>query len=218
MLKLKMAFPVLMIVYCSVVKVSDFMWRHILVLNICEWQNTSHIHKFRKRKRILSQKKWRDLHMKGRHKHMEASLKRFDNHRCGTVSTECSHIFTFFWSRKTSVIVEISQLSFSMFVCAFPPEISSVFGKSFPFLFSFFVNTLASRQLNNVLLSLIISYFNSEPTHGNIFPNNLITNMEKFVLPYKLICNKNCFKNNTWLSRKLAKLKNTVITLHILIS
>ena len=28
------------------------------------------------------QKKWRDLQMEGTHKHLEASLKCFDNHRC----------------------------------------------------------------------------------------------------------------------------------------
>ena len=39
----------------------------------------------------------------------------------------------------TSVIVEIYQISFCVFVCAFPPEISSFSGKSFPFLFPFFL-------------------------------------------------------------------------------
>ena len=33
----------------------------------------------------------------------------------------------------TSVIVEIFQLSFRVFVCAFPLKIFSFFGKSFPF-------------------------------------------------------------------------------------
>ena len=56
----------------------------------------------------------------------------------GTIFTICSHTFTFFWPRKTSVI-EIYQISFSVFVCAFPPEISSFFLKSFPFLLPFFV-------------------------------------------------------------------------------
>ena len=41
--------------------------------------------------------------------------------------------------RKTSEIIEIYQISFHFYVCAFPPEISSFFGKSFPFLFTFFV-------------------------------------------------------------------------------
>ena len=50
-----------------------------------------------------------------------------------------SHTFTLFWSRKTSVIVEVFQLSFCVFVCAFPLEISSFFGKSFLFVFLFFV-------------------------------------------------------------------------------
>ena len=90
---------------------------------------------------------WRDLQMKGTHKHTEAELICFDNHRCISQSEESKCMWThgkdgtkdLFWSWKTSVIVEISQLSFHVFVCVFPPEISSFFGKSFPFLFPFFV-------------------------------------------------------------------------------
>ena len=55
------------------------------------------------------------------------------------VFTVCSHTFTLFWSRKTSVIVEIFQLSICVFVCAFRPVISSFFGKRFSCLFLFFV-------------------------------------------------------------------------------
>ena len=56
------------------------------------------------------------------------------------VFTMCSHSFTVFWLRKTSVIVEMFQLSFCMFtcVCAFCLEISSFFGRNFLFLFLFF--------------------------------------------------------------------------------
>ena len=35
----------------------------------------------------------------------------------------CSHTFTLFWLRKTSVTVEIFQLSIRVFTCAFPAEI-----------------------------------------------------------------------------------------------
>ena len=57
----------------------------------------------------------------------------------------CVHMhftFTLFWLRKISVIVKIYQISFHVFVYAFPPEISSFFGKSFPFLFLLFVLTV----------------------------------------------------------------------------
>ena len=37
----------------------------------------------------------------------------------GTVFTVCSHTYTLFWLRKTSVMVEVFQLSFHVFVCAF---------------------------------------------------------------------------------------------------
>ena len=50
----------------------------------------------------------------------------------------CSHTFTLFYSRKTSVIVKIFQVNFCAFVCTFPLEISSFFSKSFPFVFPFF--------------------------------------------------------------------------------
>ena len=53
--------------------------------------------------------------------------------------TVCSHTFTLFWSRKTSVIIKIFWLSFHVFACAFPMVISSIFGKSFPFPFPYFV-------------------------------------------------------------------------------
>ena len=35
--------------------------------------------------------------------------------------------------------IEIFRLSFRVFACAFPPEISSIFGNSFPFPFPYFV-------------------------------------------------------------------------------
>ena len=68
---------------------------------------------------ITLTKKWRVFWRKGTHKHMETYLRNV-----------CT--FTLFWSRKTSVIVKISQIGFHVFVCAFSPEISSFFSKSFP--------------------------------------------------------------------------------------
>ena len=49
--------------------------------------------------------------------------------------------FVFIYSlllRKTSVTAEIVWISFCVFVCAFPPEISSILGKSCPFPFPYF--------------------------------------------------------------------------------
>ena len=80
--------------------------------------------------------------MRGTHKHMEAWLKYFDNHRCvsqSEVSTVCSHTFTLFWSRKTFVIVEMFQLSFHVIKWAFYLGIFSFFSMSFSFLSLFFV-------------------------------------------------------------------------------
>ena len=37
----------------------------------------------------------------------------------GAVFTMCSHTFTLFWSRKTSVIVKTFQLNLHVFMCAF---------------------------------------------------------------------------------------------------
>ena len=48
--------------------------------------------------------------------------------------------FALFWLRKTSVTVKIFWISFCVFVCAFPSEVSSIFGKNFPFPFPYFVN------------------------------------------------------------------------------
>ena len=53
--------------------------------------------------------------------------------------TRKSHTFILFWLRKTAVTVEIFQLSFRVFACAFPMVISSIFGKSFLFPFPYFV-------------------------------------------------------------------------------
>ena len=73
-------------------------------------------------------RKWRHFRTKGTHKHIAATLSLLH-----------VHAHTLFLSGKTSVIVEISQWSFQVFVCAFHPEISSLSSKSFPFLFLFFM-------------------------------------------------------------------------------
>ena len=80
--------------------------------------------------------------------------KCFDDHRCLPQSEErkcmwthskdgitwcqihsVSYIFTLFWSIKTSVIFEIFQISFCVFVCAFPPEIATFCSKNFSHFF-----------------------------------------------------------------------------------
>ena len=40
----------------------------------------------------------------------------------------CSHTYILFWLRKMAVTVKIFRLSFRVFACAFPLEISSIFG------------------------------------------------------------------------------------------
>ena len=57
----------------------------------------------------------------------------------GAFFTMCLHTFTFFWSRKTSVIVKTFQLGFRVFVCAFHPEISSFFSVRVSSFFSCFL-------------------------------------------------------------------------------
>ena len=57
---------------------------------------------------------------------------------CGAVFTVYSHTLTLFWSRKTSVKIETTQLSFHVFMCAIRPEISSFLLRVFPF-FSYFL-------------------------------------------------------------------------------
>ena len=94
----------------------------------------------------LFTEKWKDIWRKGTHKHLiglfrlsqmsfqsEDSKCMWTHGKGGAIFTMCSHTFTLFWSKKTSVIVEICQLSFHVFVCAFPPKISSFHSKSFTF-------------------------------------------------------------------------------------
>ena len=84
-------------------------------------------------------------------KNTEAWLKCFDNHRClsqseeskciwtcGSIFTMCSRTFTLLWLRKTSVIVEMFQLSFCVFCVPFVQRSLHIFGKNFLFLFLFF--------------------------------------------------------------------------------
>ena len=63
-------------------------------------------------------------------------FKKFER---GAVFTMCSHTFTLFWSRKTSVIVEKFQLSFLCLCVSFIQRSLNFFGKNFLFLFLFFV-------------------------------------------------------------------------------
>ena len=101
-----------------------------------------------KGKRKLLPKKWRDLWMKGTHKHKEALLKHFHDRRCLSrwEESECiwqvkiaPHlycVFTYIYSlliEKNTVIV---KLSFHVFICTFHPEISSFFSvRVFSFYF-----------------------------------------------------------------------------------
>jgi hypothetical protein len=66
-------------------------------------------------------KKWRDLRMKGTHKHPSGSYLKLS---CGIIFTVCSHTFTLLWLRKTSVNVETYQLSFRVFMYAFHLKIT----------------------------------------------------------------------------------------------
>ena len=91
--------------------------------------------------------KWRDLQRKSTHKNLwyistitDVILDQKRVNVCehtvkmaphGTIFTVCSHTFTLFWLRKTSVIIEIYKINLHVFVCAFPPEISSFFGDNF---------------------------------------------------------------------------------------
>ena len=55
----------------------------------------------------------------------EQTVKTAPHESSLTVFTVCSHTFTLFWLRKTSVIIEMFQWSFHVFMCVFHLEISS---------------------------------------------------------------------------------------------
>ena len=90
-------------------------------------------HKIREREGKTLTKIWRNLWRKGTHKHTETYSKYFNGHRCLSQSEEsecmwtlgkygvtfamCSHTFTLFWLRKTSVTIKIFWLSFCVFTC-----------------------------------------------------------------------------------------------------
>jgi hypothetical protein len=57
----------------------------------------------------------------------------------GTLFTVCSHTFILFRLRKTSAHVESYQLSFRLIICAFHPEISSLFFVRVFYFYSYFV-------------------------------------------------------------------------------
>ena len=76
----------------------------------------------------------------------------------GAVFTVCWCTFTLFWSRKTSVIIKMFQLSFRVFVWPFIRRSLQFFGKSFLFLFLFFVKiqhyySLLSLSVTSVAIS-----------------------------------------------------------------
>ena len=90
-------------------------------------QNKYKTFKYRKRKRKLLAKKWRDLLMKVTQKDTGSLI---EDHRCLSESegSKCMwpHIFTLFWLIKTSVI-KMFRLSFHVFVCAFLHSFSNSF-------------------------------------------------------------------------------------------
>ena len=96
-------------------------------------------------------------------------MKCFDDQRClsrseeskcesGALFTMCSCTFIVFWFRKTSTFVEMFQLSFCVFMCAFHLEISSFFGKSFLFLFLLFVLTVLWNFPLHVVSKIIMCF------------------------------------------------------------
>ena len=99
-------------------------------------------------------------------------MKTFNNHRClshEVPSLLCVHIYLHSSDRETSVIVERFQLSFRVFVCAFCLEISSLVGKSFFFLFLFFLKiriklvVCTFNKINNCLYVAGSSYIKIHP-------------------------------------------------------
>ena len=67
-----------------------------------------------------------------RHAQTHENLRYFDDHRCLSQSEENVYYLLI----KKDIC---DNQNICVLVCAFPPEISSFFGKRFPFLFPFFV-------------------------------------------------------------------------------
>ena len=78
-----------------------------------------------------------------------------------TIFVVSSHTFTLFWLRKSSVTIKIFWISFRVFVCVFSPEISSIFGKSFPFPFPYFVLNYKILHLFKMAYQLIFQSWQS---------------------------------------------------------
>ena len=64
----------------------------------------------------------------------------------------CLFIFTFFWLRKTYVIVKMFQLRFHVFKCAFNLKISSFFLVKVPSFYSYFVQFFRDFTMKFFLL------------------------------------------------------------------
>ena len=60
--------------------------------------------------------------------------------------------------RKTSMIVKIYQISFHVSVCAFPPQISSFFDKSYPFFFVLSVLWYFPFHVINIMELMLLSH------------------------------------------------------------
>ena len=90
----------------------------------------------KERGNLLSLKKWRDLRKKGTHKHTEASLKRFNYHRCLSRSEESKCIWT---HAKDSAMGSSKRFSdASMYLCVPFIQKSLHFLVKVSFFFSYF--------------------------------------------------------------------------------
>ena len=114
-------------------------------LLVCKIHN---LHKIWERKGKTLTKNWRDHRKKGTCKQTATWSKYFDGHSRLSQSEEnvmpslsCVHIhsLTLFWLRRMAVTIEIFWLTFRVFACSCPTVISSIFGNSFHFPFSYFV-------------------------------------------------------------------------------
>ena len=94
-----------------------------------------------------------------RHTQTHGSLIEMFWRSRGTVFTVCSHKFTLFWLRKTSVIIKTFQWSFHVFVCAFLSGdlfIFSIRVSSFLFLTHIFTDVSVDCDVINVYLGSCI--------------------------------------------------------------
>jgi hypothetical protein len=146
------------------------------------------------------------------------------------ITSLCLHTFTLFWSRKTSVIIKISQLNFCVFVCAFPLEISSFFVRVFPLFSHFFfvlsMTLVLSFPCGNFLTVSIKLYsyygmaawcltglFQTAPPNINIFcfsppipySQNLLSILPYCIQPLSRFFFRSFSSNGYWYKRKTWK-------------